>query len=79
MAIELRNKTELKFTDISSEIKRTYIFPDTSVEISCPQWLSVSTSGGHRILDALGDCWYIPPTWIAIRWEVADDQPHFVK
>ncbi len=78
-SIELRNATTQEFTDISSEKFREYIFDVETIRIVNPAWLSVSKSGGHRILDEYGHCWYIPHKWIAIRWDVKEGQPHFVK
>jgi hypothetical protein len=77
--IDLRNSSENEFTDISSEAVRTYVFDTELIQILAPCWLSVSASGGHRILDEEGFCWYIPPKWLAIQWKVRDDAPHFVK
>lgn len=77
---ELRNKSGLEFIDISSENVRWYIFEGGQiVEIEYPSWLHVSPSGGHRILDAVGICHYIPPTWIHLCWRVGEGCPHFVK
>ncbi len=77
---KLRNESDNKFTDISSEMYRTYVFPEgEAVTIEGPLQLSVSASGGHRVL-AVGDgCYYIPPKWIAIQWKPRGDNPHFVK
>jgi hypothetical protein len=77
--IMLRNATDKQFVDISSELWRSYEFPDGHlVIINRPQWLSVSESGGARILDIHGVCHYIPCGWIHLRWEVFHDAPHFV-
>jgi hypothetical protein len=78
--MELRNKTDLIFTDISSEEWRTYIFFDGStLHIDAPLYLSVSESGGHRILDGAGVSHYVPAKWIHLCWKAKDGQPHFVK
>lgn len=78
--MELRNNTTFEFTDISSEIFRSYRFPSgNTVTIQSPTHLSVSSSGGHRILDEEGVSHYIPQGWIHLWWKVKDDQPHFVK
>jgi len=90
--IELRNETDLEFIDISSEKERTYHFPimhnpephsnkkgHVYITIHEPQWLSVSKSGGHRILSKKGTCFYIPPMWYFLSWEPKEGQPHFVK
>ncbi len=81
--IELRNETDLKFTDISSEEHRTYHFvrEDKSIAvcITAPQFLHVSRNGGHRILAADGTSHYIPRGWHQLSWKARDDAPHFVK
>lgn len=79
----LRNETEYKFTDISSEKWRQYRFPSDDVEgnlvfIADPIALHVSRSGGHRVLDAHGVSHYVPKGWIELSWEAREDQPHFV-
>lgn len=80
MTIELRNESGLEFTDISSESERWYSFPDGSCErIQNPQWLNVSASGGHRILDVHEVAHYIPAGWHHLCWTVGPLSPHFVK
>jgi hypothetical protein len=77
---ELRNATDLKFEDISSEQFREYVFPEgETVRIESPLKLHVSESDAHRILDAKGESHYIPPKWIHLRWKSKDGEPHFVK
>lgn len=78
---DLINESQLKFTDISSETRRTYLKGWGVVEdIYNPIALHVSESGGHRILDAQGKCYYIKPDcWNKIQWRVKEGQPHFVK
>jgi hypothetical protein len=83
--MELRNESENEFIDISSERWRRYNFPssagiaDDEVRISLPCFLSVSKSGGHRILDEQGISHYIPTGWNHLEWEAKDGKPHFVK
>lgn len=78
--IILRNESTNIFSDISSEQYRIYNFPDKSyVTIVEPQFLSVSASGGHRVIDINQVCHYIPAGWNEIVWEVDEDKPHFVK
>lgn len=78
--IELRNESDLKFVDISSEKIRTYRFPgDEVIQIPGPQYLNVSRSGGHRILNVHGVSFYVPKGWIMLSWEAKDEAPHFVK
>jgi len=78
--IELRNQSKNEFTDISSELWREYWFtPEMYVSIEHPLYLSVSESGGHRILDTSEVSYYIPKGWIALTWRAKDEAPHFVK
>lgn len=80
LEIELRNATDTQFVDISSEKSRTYRFPNNElVHIPFPQYLNVSRTGGHRILNSHGVSFYIPKGWIMLSWEVKDGEPHFVK
>lgn len=79
--MKLMNASDNVFTNIVSEEFRVYVFPNGggNVKIENPMWLSVSKSGGHRILDGDGFCHYIPPSWIHLWWKVKDNEPHFVK
>lgn len=78
--MELINKTDHKFIDISSEEIRIYIYPSgEAINIYKPQWLSVDSKNAHRILDINGYSYYIKPDWSAIKWKVKPGQPHFVK
>lgn len=75
------NGTPHKFDDISSEMYRTYFYPDGSKElIEGPLLLNANHStGGHRVFDALGDSHYIRGGWNRITWRVYEGEPHFVK
>ena len=67
------------FHDISSEEFRTYNFPNGEiVMIMRPQYLNVSASGGHRVLDAEGFSHYIPAGWIHVLWRARPGYPNFV-
>lgn len=78
--IELRNSTNLEFTNISSELFREYRFPRGGVvRIESPLYLNVSVTGGHRILDGNGLSHYIHPGWFEIIWKAREGSPHFVK
>jgi hypothetical protein len=73
------NNSELEFNDISSEVQRTYEYPNGyKVIIDQPTHLNVSKSGGHRILDAYGKSHYIVPGFVHITWNVKEGQPNFV-
>ena len=73
------NGTDLVFIDISSEEIRRYVFQKNDLMIEFPLYLHVSESGGHRIIDACGQSYYIKPTWDFIVWKVKEGMPHFVK
>ena len=73
----IKYRSPLEFKDISGIEYRTYIFDNKEVIIKNPQWLNISESGGHRIIDGDGKCFYIPPKWLAIYWEVPEDREHF--
>lgn len=75
----MRNESGLEFTDVSSEKYRTYTFTEGSVTITLPTDLNVSSSGGHRLLDASGKSHYVPAGWLHLEWEAKDGAPNFVK
>lgn len=77
MAIELKNGTDKKFIDVSSEEYRVYTFGDKETRIENPQWLNVG-GNGHRLLDGEGVSHYIPFGWQHLRWKARDGAPHFV-
>lgn len=76
--IELFNKSEYEFEDISSEERREYDFDGVHVVIDDPQWLAVSDNG-HRILDGNGKSHYIGFEGFYFNWTVEEGEPHFVK
>ena len=68
----------LNFEDISTEQLRTYTFAGgDKVTIVAPIKLSVSSSGGHRIVDAAGSSHYIPFKWIHLEFTVKEGAPAF--
>jgi hypothetical protein len=68
----------MEFKDITDEKFRIYTFPGgDEVRIESPVSLSVSESGGHRVIDAAGVSHYVPPTWLHLRFEVKDGRPNF--
>lgn len=78
--VDFRNGSGLEFVDISSELRRRYVFPDAyTVEIDLPLYFQVSPSGGHRIFDAHGTSHYVPKGWVHLSWETKPGAPHFVK
>ena len=78
--MDLRNATDLEFTDIRSEQWRSYTFPGgDQVTINEPAWLAISQSGNHRILDKDRVSHLVTAGWIHLAWEAHEGQPHFVK
>lgn len=55
--------------DISTELKRTYYFPNgEKVIIDQPVQL-ITSENGHRIADAHGNGHYVPAGWLHLHWE----------
>jgi hypothetical protein len=77
----LTNNPELKFSDISDEEFREYLYiiddEPIALQISNPVALHVSASGGHRLVDADGHSYYVAPGWIAIHFKVKEGKPAF--
>lgn len=74
------NETNLTFSDISSETKREYTFPNgMTFVVNEPKFLNVSKSGGHRIYTKDGNGFYVQPKegW-AIKWTIKVGAPDFV-
>jgi hypothetical protein len=77
--MELRNNTDLEFTDISSEEWRKYVTPFGTYDVQSPTHLNVSENG-HRILDAEGVSHFIDTSkGFFISWKAIGNNPHFVK
>jgi hypothetical protein len=74
------NGSELSFSDISSELKRKYTFPNGhTLTIKEPLVLNVSASGGHRVYNKKGVSYYVQPKegWF-IKWTSKKDAPNIV-
>lgn len=77
--VEFINKSGLLFEDISCEQWRKYFFSEAHcITIEDPIKLHVSTNG-HRIFDSYGNSYYIPNTWICIKWRAKEGCANFVK
>jgi len=77
--LELINNSEREFTDISSEDLRVYLLANgQKLEILHPQWLSVSASGNHYIVNSEGTVYVVAPGWMILSWVPKAGQPHFV-
>lgn len=73
------NDSELEFTKIDSEKRRTYKWGNgDAVVIHEPTHLNVSDNG-HRLFDKAGNSHYVPMGWIHLFWEVFEGKPNFVK
>lgn len=78
METVLTTNTSLEFKSIQTEKWRTYTFPnDEKVTVDFPEFLNVSKSGTHRIVDANGISHLIPSGWIHLMWEVRQGSEHF--
>jgi hypothetical protein len=77
--MEMINKSDKQFSDISSEEFRQYDFPGgETVKIVAPLALSVSDNG-HRVFDASGVSHYVPMGWLHLQWKAKDGEPNFVR
>ena len=85
----MNNASKHDFTPIHSEEFREYTFvlaPEkgdqpakvVKIRIDQPTHLSVSASGGHRLLDAAGISHYIPSGWLQLSWKPKPGEPNFV-
>ncbi len=61
-------ESELKFTELKNgERSRTYVFASGEVQVQNVQYLSVRTSGRHRLVCKDGQKWIITAGWLAIK------------
>ena len=68
----------IEFKDLNDEEFRVYDWLDgTFIQISKPQKLNVSASGGHRVLDSDGISHYIPFGWKHLYWKVKPGKEPF--
>ena len=76
----MKNDSGLEFKEIFAEKQRTYEWADGyKLTIEYPQYLNVSPSGGHRILDAKEVSHYIPAGWRHLYWTAQEESANFVK
>lgn len=65
----IRVPKDMKFSDLSNEVSRTYKFPGgDEIVVESPVALNVSRSGGHRVIAETGQVHYIPKGWIGLVW-----------
>lgn len=77
---DLRNQTDLQFTDISSELHRNYVYANgEALRVEQPVALHVDEDGAHRLFTADGESVYVAPGFRMIVWETKEGEPHFVK
>jgi len=76
---DIRNESEYRLINISSESVRRYDFGEVEVEINDPLGLVVGETG-HRIVDSEGIIHYVglDGSGFYFNWEVGDDDPHIV-
>lgn len=79
----MKNHSKHVFTQIDSEEYREYQFPlelgqSHNIRINSPTHISISESGGHRVLDASGLSHYIPKGWVHLLWKAKKDAANFV-
>jgi len=79
VGVPFLNLSKYRFVDISSELFREYIYSNGSkMTIQYPLKLSVTQNNTHRIFDANGLSYYIPPNWISIVWKAKPGAPNFI-
>lgn len=59
----------MTFRYVGNETFRVYVFPDAELQIDDPEWVHVSASGGHRVIDKDGIAHYVPPRWFHLWWQ----------
>jgi len=70
--------TKMKFKSIDLEEYREYTFGDGfSIRIDHPVVVSVSSSGGHRVLDSNDVSHYIPCGWRHLQWKTKEGAAAF--
>jgi hypothetical protein len=68
---EAAQQPEIKWSPLSSEQWREYVYPDGSTyRINNPSKLHVRNSGAHNVVDEAGVVHYVAKGWIALRWAV---------
>jgi len=73
------NYSRFKFIDINSELFREYLYPNgAKITIHFPLKLSIAGNNTHRVFDASGLSYYIPPNWIGIVWKAKPGAPNFI-
>jgi len=76
---EFKNFSRFRFIDISSELFREYIYANgAKLRIDNPLRLSVAPNNAHRVFDATGLSYYIPPNWLSIVWKARPGAPNFI-
>jgi len=73
------NYSRSRFIDINNELFREYLYPNgAKITIHLPLKLSIAGDKSHRIFDADGLSYYIPPNWIGIVWKAKPGAPNFI-
>jgi hypothetical protein len=80
-AFRIPNKHRIKMNeplDISTEVRRTYRFPNGSnVIIESPVKL-ITSKNGHRIVDVDNNGHYVPMGWVHLTWQNKPGSPAIV-
>jgi len=60
----------LPWKSITNELYRDYIYESGFVyRILRPVAVAMSASGGHRVFNMYGECYYVKAGWAIIKWE----------
>jgi len=79
MEIPFFNATNLRFVDINHELFRQYLYTNgANITINFPLKLSIDIKGVHRVFDASGLSYFIPPNWIAVVTKPKPGAPNFI-
>lgn len=77
--LDFINQSQREFVDISSESERQYLYPEGfTLQIDHPQYLSVSASGNHYVVDIKGRVYVVAPGWRILSWQTKEGRPHIV-
>ena len=73
------NYSRSRFVNINNELFREYLYPNgAKITIHFPLKLSIAGDKSHKIFDADGLSYYIPPNWIGIVWKAKPGAPNFI-
>lgn len=67
-----------KEKDISTELRRTYRFPNGAIVVIESPVVLIVSENGHRIADVKGNGHYVPTGWVHLHWENKPGSPAIV-